>query len=126
MDHFAYRDGVLCAEDVPLPEIARAVGTPCYCYATATDLADWLVRALNMPFRDAHGVTGKLVRLAEGRGCGLDALPLEVMREVEPRIEESIFDVLSVERSVASRTSYGGTAPEQVRAAIARARERGR
>ena len=95
-------------------------------FATATDLADWLVRALDMPFRDAHGVTGKLVRVAEDRGCALDALPLEVMREVEPRIEESVFDVLSVERSVASRTSHGGTAPEQVRAAIARARERGR
>ena len=93
-------------------------------FATATDLADWLVRTLDMPFREAHVLTGRLVRLAEARGCGLEALPLAVMREVEPRIEQSAFDVLSVERSVASRTSYGGTAPEQVRAAIGRARER--
>ena len=93
-------------------------------FATATDLADWLVRVLGMPFREAHGVTGRLVRLAEQQGCDLGELSLEAMQGVEAAIDERVFDVLGVEQSVASRQSYGGTAPDQVRAAILRARER--
>jgi argininosuccinate lyase len=86
-------------------------------YATATDLADWLVRVLRMPFRDAHHVTGRLVALAAERGVGLDALDLVDMQAVEPRITADVFGVLGVEQSVASRTSYGGTAPGNVRRA---------
>ncbi len=85
-------------------------------YSTATDLADWLVRTLKMPFREAHHVTGRIVALAEARGVGLDGLSLEEMQSVEPRTSESVFAVLSVENSVASRVSFGGTAPENVRA----------
>ncbi len=88
-------------------------------FSTATDLADWLVRELGMPFRDAHHVTGRVVKLAEAKPCRLDELSLEAMQSVEPRITAAIFDVLSVEASVASRTSFGGTAPSQVRAQIA-------
>ena len=94
-------------------------------FATATDLADWLVRELGMPFREAHHVTGRLVKAAEDAECDLGALPLEDMRAVEPRITEAARAALTVDQSVASRTSHGGTAPDQVRAAIARARERG-
>jgi argininosuccinate lyase len=86
-------------------------------YATATDLADWLVRRLNMPFREAHHVTGRVVALAETRGIGLEALTLADLHSVEPRITEEVFGVLGVENSVASRTSYGGAAPENVRKA---------
>ncbi len=84
-------------------------------YATATDLADWLVRALKMPFREAHHVTGRIVALAESRGVGLERLSLEELRSVEPRIAEEARGVLGVERSVRSRTSFGGTAPANVR-----------
>jgi len=84
-------------------------------YSTATDLADWLVRALGMPFREAHHVTGRIVRLAEERGLALDALPLAEMQAIEQRINAHVFGVLSVENSVASRVSFGGTAPENVR-----------
>ena len=84
-------------------------------YATATDLADWLVRALKMPFREAHHVTGRIVALAAGRGVPLERLTLDEMRSVEPRIAEDAFGVLGVDRSVKSRTSYGGTAPANVR-----------
>ncbi|MCZ8101947.1 MAG: argininosuccinate lyase [Burkholderiales bacterium] len=84
-------------------------------FATATDLADWLVRTLKMPFREAHHVTGRIVGLASGRGIGLEKLPLADMQTVEPRITQAVFAVLGVDRSVRSRTSYGGTAPEQVR-----------
>jgi argininosuccinate lyase len=83
-------------------------------YSTATDLADWLVRELAMPFRDAHHVTGKIVKLAETMGIGLEQLPLAEMQSVEPRITAAVLDVLSVENSVASRRSFGGTAPENV------------
>ncbi|MCU4652556.1 argininosuccinate lyase [Roseibacterium sp. SDUM158016] len=93
-------------------------------FSTATDLADWLVRELDMPFRDAHHVTGALVAMAEGKGCDLPDLTLEDMKGVEPRVTEGVFDVLGVRNSVASRTSYGGTAPVQVRAQIARWTER--
>ncbi|MET1045500.1 MAG: argininosuccinate lyase [Hyphomicrobium sp.] len=83
-------------------------------YSTATDLADWLVRELKMPFRDAHHVTGSIVKAAEGRNVDLDQLSLEEMQKVEPRITKAVFSVLSVENSVKSRTSYGGTAPQNV------------
>ena len=83
-------------------------------YSTATDLADWLVRELKMPFRDAHHVTGSIVKLAEAKGADLDQLSLEEMQKVEPRITKAVFSVLSVENSVKSRTSYGGTAPQNV------------
>jgi argininosuccinate lyase len=84
-------------------------------YATATDLADWLVRVLKMPFRDAHHVTGTLVGLASAKGVGLEKLALSEMQNVEPRITNEVFDVLGVEKSVKSRVSYGGTAPKNVR-----------
>ena len=93
-------------------------------YLTATDLADWLVRTLGLPFREAHHATGAIVRRAEERGCSLAELPLEEMQAVEPRITEEVRQVLSVASSVASRTSLGGTAPDLVRAAVAAARER--
>jgi argininosuccinate lyase len=84
-------------------------------YSTATDLADWLVQNLKMPFREAHHVTGRIVAAAEKAGLTLDRLPLPAMQEIEPRITMAVFKVLSVERSVASRTSFGGTAPKNVR-----------
>jgi argininosuccinate lyase len=93
-------------------------------FSTATDLADWLVRTLDLPFRDAHHVTGKLVALAEARGVGLEQLALAEMRKVEPRITQALFQVLGVENSVSSRVSYGGTAPKEVRRQIAAARRR--
>jgi argininosuccinate lyase len=93
-------------------------------FLTATDLADWLVRAAGLPFREAHHVTGSLVRLAEQKGCDLAELSLDEMIEIEPRITHDVFSVLTVERSVASRSSYGGTAPDRVRTAAAEARER--
>ncbi|CAA2136559.1 argininosuccinate lyase [Hyphomicrobium sp. ghe19] len=83
-------------------------------YSTATDLADWLVRELKMPFRDAHHVTGTIVKAAEAKGVDLDQLSLTDMQAVEPRITKAVFSVLSVENSVKSRTSYGGTAPQNV------------
>lgn len=89
-------------------------------YATATDLADWLVRELKMPFREAHHVTGAIVKAAEERGLPLEDVPLSVMQAIEPRISNGVFSVLSVENSVKSRKSYGGTAPQNV-AKMARA-----
>ncbi|MDB5598413.1 MAG: argininosuccinate lyase [Xanthobacteraceae bacterium] len=84
-------------------------------YSTATDLADWLVRTLAMPFRQAHHVTGRIVKAAEAAGVPLERLPLDVMQKVEPKITKDVFKVLSVEDSVRSRTSFGGTAPANVR-----------
>jgi argininosuccinate lyase len=84
-------------------------------YSTATDLADWLVRTLKLPFREAHHVTGRIVAAAEEQDLPLDKLPLSAMQAVEPRITADVFTVLSPEKSVASRTSYGGTAPQNVR-----------
>jgi len=84
-------------------------------YSTATDLADWLVRSLGMPFREAHHVTGRIVAAAEAKGIPLDALPLEAMQAISPRITAECLSVLSVDSSVRSRTSYGGTAPHNVR-----------
>jgi argininosuccinate lyase len=88
-------------------------------FSTATDLADWLVRELDLPFRRAHHVTGATVKRAEEMGVDLGQLPLSEMQKIEPRITEAVYKVLSPEASCASRTSYGGTAPEQVRARIA-------
>ncbi len=84
-------------------------------FSTATDLADWLVRTLDMPFRQAHHVTGALVAKAEEKGVDLADLSLEEMQAVEPRITDDVYSVLTVENSVRSRTSYGGTAPDNVR-----------
>ncbi len=92
-------------------------------FSTATDLADWLVRELGLPFRDAHHVTGSLVAMAEGKGCDLPDLTLEDMQTVHDGIRTDVFDVLGVENSVASRTSYGGTAPSQVLARVAHWKE---
>ena len=83
-------------------------------FATATDLADWLVRVLRMPFRDAHHTTGRLVAAAEACGVDLAGLSLAEMQAVEPRITDDVFSVLTVQASVASRTSLGGTAPANV------------
>ena len=93
-------------------------------YATATDLADWLVRTLGLPFRAAHGIAGQAVRRAEALGIGLDRLGLAELQAIEPRITAEALEVLSVAQSVASRTSFGGTAPVRVQAAIVAARER--
>lgn len=90
-------------------------------FATATDLADWLVREGNVPFREAHHITGRAVKAAEEAGVGLADLPLETLRAIDPRIDERVYAVLTVDASVASRRSHGGTAPEQVRARIAQA-----
>ncbi|PCJ56885.1 MAG: argininosuccinate lyase [Rhodospirillaceae bacterium] len=93
-------------------------------YTTATDLADWLVRVSGKSFRDAHRVTGKIVKLAEKQSLDLDALPLEEMKRIEPTITKAVFEVLGIERSVASRVSLGGTAPANVRQAAKKARTR--
>jgi argininosuccinate lyase len=93
-------------------------------FSTATDLADWLVRSLGLPFRQAHEVSARIVRKAESKGCALEALALADMRAVEPRITADVFSVLSVEKSTASRVSFGGTAPQNVKRAAAQARKR--
>ncbi len=92
-------------------------------YSTATDLADWLVRELNLPFRDAHHITGAAVKRAETLGVGLSDLPISDLQALDARITPAIYDVLTPEASVASRRSYGGTAPDQVRSQIARWKE---
>ncbi len=97
--------------------LAAAAGAA---YSTATDLADWLVREQAMPFRNAHHITGAIVALAEKQGKALHELSLEDMQSVQPQITEHIFDVLSPAASAASRTSYGGTAPDNVRAQVKR------
>lgn len=100
--------------------LAAAAGSG---FSTATDLADWLVRVPNLPFRDAHHVTGTLVAMAEAQGCDLPDLTLEQMQSVHAEITQEIFDVLGVNNSVNSRMSYGGTAPAQVRAQVERWKE---
>ncbi len=92
-------------------------------FSTATDLADWLVREANIPFRDAHHITGQVVALAEQKGCGLEGLTIEDFKLIDQRIDSRIHKVLSVEASVASRQSYGGTAPENVLTQAARWKE---
>ena len=93
-------------------------------FTTATDIADWCVRALGIPFRQAHHVAGRLVKLAEDKGCGLEDLSLAEMRVIEPRLTDEARAVLTVEHSVSSRTSFGGTAPVRVEEAAAAARQR--
>ena len=92
-------------------------------FATATDFADWLVREAGLPFREAHHVTGRAVKRAEELGVRLDELPFAEFQAIDARVNESLYDVLSVDASVASRTSFGGTAPANVRAAVRAARE---
>jgi argininosuccinate lyase len=92
-------------------------------FSTATDLADWLVREADVPFREAHLITGRAVKAAEERGCDLADLPLETLHKIDPRIDQRAFGVLSVGASVRSRTSYGGTAPARVHEQIAAAKE---
>ena len=91
-------------------------------FSTATDLADWLVREAGVPFREAHHITGRAVAKAEGEGVRLDQLPLDALKDIDARIDERVYDVLSVDASVSSRTSFGGTSPVRVREAIAAAR----
>jgi argininosuccinate lyase len=100
-------------------ELAASTG-----FSTATDLADWLVRALGLPFREAHHVTGALVAMAEAQGCDLHELSVEQMQSVHAEINADVLDVLGVANSVASRTSFGGTAPDQVRHQIKLWKER--
>ncbi|HZZ36985.1 MAG TPA: argininosuccinate lyase, partial [Caulobacteraceae bacterium] len=92
-------------------------------YSTATDLADWLVQTQGLPFREAHHLTGAAVKRAEALGVELASLPLAELKALEPRIDESVYKVLTPHASVASRTSFGGTAPQQVRAQVARWKE---
>src|SRR5689334_4732231 len=98
------------------PDTARMKKAAGEGYATATDLADWLVRTLKIPFRESHHIAGRIVAKAAETGTALHRLPLSTMRDIEPRIVEDVFSVLSVDRSVKSRTSFGGTAPKNVRA----------
>jgi argininosuccinate lyase len=102
------------------PDVARMRSFAGSGFATATDLADWLVRVLRLPFRSAHHITGRLVAMAEARGVDLAALSLAEMQSVEPAISEDVFSVLTVDASVASRTSFGGTAPANVAEQAAR------
>jgi argininosuccinate lyase len=98
------------------PDVARLEAAAGAGFSTATDLADWLVRALGLPFRQAHHVTGRVVALAAERNIGLEDLSLTDLRAIEPGITEEVFAVLGVRNSVSSRTSYGGTAPANVKA----------
>lgn len=108
--------GMISTLTVNTPEMRAAASRG---FSTATDLADWLVRALGLPFRQAHHVTGTLVGIAEKKGIDLDALTLDEMQAVEPGITDEVYGVLGVDNSVRSRTSFGGTAPDNVRAACA-------
>jgi argininosuccinate lyase len=92
-------------------------------FSTATDLADWLVQHADVPFREAHHITGAAVKLAEAHGVSLAELPIEALQTIDPRIDARVYEVLSIDASVRSRNSYGGTAPDQVRAQIAAAKE---
>jgi len=92
-------------------------------YATATDLADWLVRQANIPFREAHHITGSAVKLAESRNVPLDQLPLADLQAIDARIDDRVYAALSVEASVAARASHGGTAPDEVRKRVVEARK---
>ena len=103
---------------------ARMRGAAGAGFTTATDLADWLVRVLGIPFRQAHHVTGRIVKLAEDKGCAIEDLSLDDMRSVEANITGDVYDVLGVDNSVGSRNSFGGTAPDNVRRAVTEARKR--
>jgi argininosuccinate lyase len=113
--------GMVTDMSINAEAMKRAAGSG---YATATDLADWLVREAGLPFREAHHVTGKAVALAEARKIGLEELPLAELQKLNAAITEDVFSVLTVEQSVQSRTSFGGTAPEQVKSQVAYWRER--
>ncbi|WP_397506663.1 argininosuccinate lyase [Qipengyuania sp. R86523] len=93
-------------------------------HATATDLADWLVRQADIPFREAHHITGAAVKLADEQGVALDGLSIGDLKAIDERIDERVFDALSVDASVAARASYGGTAPQRVRQQVAAAKQR--
>jgi len=97
------------------PNAAAMMAAAASGFSTATDLADWLVASLKLPFREAHHITGRIVAAAESSGVPLDKVPLEVMQEMHPGITEAVFSVLSVRNSLKSRSSYGGTAPQNVR-----------
>ena len=112
----------MIADMAPVAENMRAAAGKGY--STATDLADWLVRAAGVPFREAHGITGAVVKRADELGVDLADLPLDEMQAIDERITEDVSGVLTVEASVASRTSFGGTAPDNVRTAVADARAR--
>jgi argininosuccinate lyase len=101
---------------------SRISSAPEHGYAPATDLADRLVREANVPFREAHHITGAAVKLAESKGVALDALSLAELQAIDPRIDAAVHGALSVDASVAARTSYGGTAPVRVREQVAAAR----
>jgi argininosuccinate lyase len=92
-------------------------------HATATDLADWLVREADIPFREAHHITGEAVKLADRQGCSLEELSLDDLKAIDARIDNRVYKALSIDASVASRASYGGTAPDQVRQRVAEARQ---
>ncbi len=113
--------GMVSDLTVDAEAMRRAAGSG---YSTATDLADWLVREANLPFREAHHATGAAVALAENKGCDLADLPLADLRTINPAITQAVYDVLTVDASVASRRSFGGTAPEEVRRQVAWWRER--
>jgi argininosuccinate lyase len=106
------------------PNVERMRASASSGFSTATDLADWLVRELDIPFREAHHITGAAVKAAETAGVALPDLPLSALTAIEPRITEKVFAVLTVDASVASRKSYGGTAPERVREQIAAWKEK--
>jgi argininosuccinate lyase len=103
-----------------VPERMRAAADQGF--STATDLADWLVREAGVPFREAHHITGRVVKAAEEQACNLEALSLDALKAIDSRIDERVFDVLSVDASVRSRTSYGGTAPDRVREQVTKAK----
>lgn len=105
------------------PNVERMAAAAGAGFSTATDLADWLVRELNLPFRDAHHVTGAAVKRAEELGCDLPGLPLSELQALDQRITAGVYEVLTPQASAASRKSYGGTAPDQVRAQIQRWKE---
>ncbi len=105
------------------PNVAAMAAAAGAGFATATDLADWLVRTLGLPFREAHHLTGAAVKRAEALGCDLAQLPLEELKALDARITDDVYGVLTPAASAASRTSYGGTAPDQVRAQAARWQE---
>ncbi|WP_114389710.1 argininosuccinate lyase [Notoacmeibacter marinus] len=113
--------GMVSDMEVRVDRMAAAAGAG---FATATDLADWLVREVNLPFRQAHHITGRAVALAEERNVDLADLPLADLQAIDPAITEDVYDVLTVESCAKARTSYGGTAPDNVRQQIAGWRER--
>ena len=112
--------GMIADMEVNAEAMRRSAGAG---FSTATDLADWLVRVLGLPFRQAHHVTGSIVKLAENKGLDLHELKLSEMQKIEKRITAEIFEVLSVENSVMSRTSIGGTSELRVKQEIAKAKK---